>query len=151
MPYRRTVTDPSASSLAPTISSMGILRMLPLRIFLPMDASPLSTSARTMLRRSVDCTLRRVLLVLLAHRNQQHLQRRQPGRERATVVLDQERDEALMGAQRRPVNAVGVCSVPSRSMYLRPKRPGTAKSSWLVETLNSFSSTLSNWKSTFGP
>ena len=50
--------------------------------------------------------LLRVVVHLLADRNHARLDRRQPGRERAGIMLDQERGEALMRAQRRAVDDI---------------------------------------------
>ena len=49
----------------------------------------------------------RVVLELLGHGDDPHLHRRQPSGERAAEVLDENGGEALVGAERRAVDAIG--------------------------------------------
>ena len=67
-------------------------------------------------------------VLVIANGQHPHLLRRQPEREVARIMLDQEADEPLMGPQRRPMNAkrslLGVIAI----LVLSPNLRGTAKS-----------------------
>ena len=94
-----------------------------LRIFFCIRSSVASTSTRMPRSRSCAATLQ-VVDVRVGDRDADHLDRRQPRRERARVVLDQDPEEPLDRAEQRPVDHDRLAAGS------RP-RPGTpARTAW---------------------
>ena len=104
VPWRRTATVPSSASRSPTTSMYGILRSSASRILRPTDSVRSSTSARSPAARSARGDRPRGLVVAVGDRQHDRLDRREPERELAGVVLDQDPDEALEGAHQRAVD-----------------------------------------------
>ena len=72
--------------------------------------------------------------MVVADRQHPHLHRRQPGGERAGVVLEQHAEEPLDRAEQGPVDHDRRCRSPSAPTYSRPKRSGMLKSTWMVDS-----------------
>ena len=100
---RRTATVRSSTSRSPTTSMYGILRSSASRILRPIDSVRSSTSTRKSAssRAHLDCAY---VDVAVGDRQHDRLDRRQPDRELAGVVLDEHADEALEGAHQRAVD-----------------------------------------------
>ena len=71
--------------------------------------------------------------MLVGDRDADHLHRRQPGRERAGVVLGQHAEEPLDRAEQRRWIITGCCRVPSAAWYSSSNRSGWLKSTWIVD------------------
>ena len=88
----------------------------------------------------------------IADRQDADLFGREPEREIAGVMLDQEADETFVRAERRAMDAerrlVGVVAVVVGRGRICA---GTAKSTWLVAMVNSRPMALQTWTSIFGP
>ena len=102
--WRRTATVPASASRSPTTSMYGILRSSASRILRPTDSVRSSTSTRSPASRSRATTSPAYVVVAVGDRQHDRLDRRQPERELAGVVLDQDPDEALEGAHQRAVD-----------------------------------------------
>ena len=83
--------------------------------------------------RSASTNVVQVRRVVVADRDADHLHRRQPGRERAGVVLGEHAEEPLDRAEQRPVDHHRRCRVPSAAWYSRSNRSGWLKSTWMVD------------------
>ena len=96
---------PDSCSRSPTTSMYGILRSSASRILRPTDSLRSSTSARTpAAAQPLATTVRRVVDVAVGDRQHDRLHRRQPHRQLAGEVLEQDPDEALVGAHQRAVD-----------------------------------------------
>ncbi len=103
-----------------------------LRIFFCIRSSEWSTSARIPLRRKVSDHVLQVVAERLGDRDADDLDRREPGRERAGVVLGEDAEEPLDRAEQRAVDHVRLLPVPSDAVYSRSNRSGSWKSTWMV-------------------
>jgi hypothetical protein len=72
--------------------------------------------------------------VLVGHGEDLYLHRRQPGREGARVVLDQDPEEALDRPNSARWIMIGRWRVLSAPVYSRPKSRGSWKSTWMVDS-----------------
>ncbi len=94
----------------------------------------------------------RVFVLWVGDRDDAHLLGRKPDREVAGVVLEQETDKALVGAERGAVDAERRLLDPVLIRKdFRSKRPGWAKSTWLVASENSLPIALQTCPSILGP
>ena len=100
----RTPTSPASCSRSPTTSMNGILRSSASRILRPTDSVRSSSSTRRPAAAQRSRPPLRVLVVAVGDRQHDHLQRRQPERQLAGEVLEQDPDEALVGAHQRAVD-----------------------------------------------
>ncbi|GAA3422373.1 hypothetical protein GCM10018952_73160 [Streptosporangium vulgare] len=87
----------------------------------------------------------------LGDRDADHLDRREPGGERARVVLDQDAEEALDRAEQRRWIMTGCCREPSVDWYPSSKRCGRLKSSWIVDICQVLPIASRAWTEIFGP
>ncbi len=108
-PRRRAAARPSprASRGRPRRRRTGSSASSASRIRLPSVSSRSSASARTPASRSAPSELVDRLAMRLRDRQHAHLDRREPDRERAGVVLDQDPHESLQRAEQRAVDDVG--------------------------------------------